>query len=53
MLSEFEVYEPNILSDHCMIRFCMLTDKIQDENINLPEGLQSQSYTYKWDETKL
>ena len=48
----FTIIKLNILSDHSMIRFCLLIDSILNENNNVSEGLERQSSTYKWDETK-
>ena len=35
-----------------MIGFYLLTDNILNANNNVSEGLERQSSTYKWDETK-
>ena len=52
MISEFVIDEPNILSDHCMIKFSL----IAKQGLGVPNatkgGPRRQSFTYKWDETK-
>ena len=52
MVSNFVIDEPNILSDHCTVRFS-LTARHNLRNINgTDESSKCHSYTYKWDDVK-
>ena len=51
IFSSFIVEEPNILSDHCMIKFSFSCYNIGNV-IELDQEVNSQKFTYKWDETK-
>lgn len=52
MVSNFVIDEPNILSDHCTVRFS-LTARHNLRNINgTDESSKCHSHTYKWDDMK-
>ena len=52
MIYDFVIDEPNILSDHCMIKFSL----IAKQRLAVPNategGTKRQKFTYKWDEVK-